>query len=131
MCDFRMEVESRIEVIGDGTVNLFVQNNFDVSFKAQINTNTKDPSRLAIGDNYFTVTLEDTYGNEYSREIYIPHYLLSEFHNDLAVNETVFNTSEIVVTGEIKTSWPFEFLILQLDGKIQPLDLSTEGVGKF
>lgn len=46
--DLRMEVESRIEVIGDGTVNLFVQNHFDIPFKAQINTNTKDPSRLAI-----------------------------------------------------------------------------------
>ncbi|MES2825710.1 MAG: hypothetical protein V4732_19065 [Pseudomonadota bacterium] len=268
--DFRMEVESRIEVIGDGTVNLFVQNHFDVSFKAQINTNTKDPSRLAIytesssqfhvlsktyafivtenelilshgakiyggvvgqyiyveseseiafdpaaalsiymtdlcrgqkssptfpsrsvfieynpatvknniapiyasldsrietsipivratvttasrkfhpeiinglaayfeielaiGDNYFTITLEDIYGNKYSREIYIPHYLLPEFHNVSPVNGTVFNTNEIVVTGEIKTSWPFEYLILQLDGILQPLDLSTEGVAKF
>lgn len=47
---------------------------------------------LAIGDNYFTLTLEDNYGNEYSREIYIPQYLLSEFHNVSHVSGTVFNT---------------------------------------
>ncbi|MGM8227762.1 DUF7305 domain-containing protein [Cellvibrio sp. ARAG 10.3] len=267
--DFRMEVESRIEVIGDGAVNLFVQNHLDVPFKAQINANTKDPSRLAIytesssqfhvlskthafivtenelilshgakiyggvvgqyihlesesevifdqsaalgiyitdlcygerstpifprtvfieydpatvtnniapiyasldsrtesniqitratvrnisgefhpeiinglaayfeielaiGDNYFTVTLEDLYGNEYTREVYIPYYLPPEFHNVLPVNGTVLNTNEIVVTGEITTSWPFEFLLLLLDGDSYPLDLSTEGVARF
>lgn len=268
--DFRMEVESRIEVIGDGTVNLFVQNHLDVPFKAQINANTKDPSRLAIytesssqfhvlsktyafivtenelilshgariyggvvgqyihlesesevvfdptaalgiyltdlcrgetssptfpnrtvfieynpatvtnniapiyasldsrtetnipivratvntasgefypeimdglaayfeielaiGDNYFTVTLEDLYGNAYTREVYIPYYLPPEFHNVLPVNGSVLNTNEIVVTGEITTSWPFEFLLLLLDGDSYPLDLSTEGVARF
>lgn len=265
--DFRMEVESQIEVIGDGTVNLFVQNHIDVPFKARINANTKDPSRLAIygesssqyhvlsktyafivtenelilshgakiyggvvgqyihlesqseiiydsvavlgiylndlcrghtapdprkisieynpanvinniapiyasldsrdetnipiararirtasgefdgeinngvaayfeielaiGDNYFTVTLEDLHGKEYSREVYIPYYLPPEFINVSPVNGTAFNTNEIFVTGEIKTSWPFEFLLLQLDGIHYPLDFSTEGVAKF
>lgn len=267
--DFRMEVESRIEVIGDGAVNLFVQNHLDVPFKAQINANTKDPSRLAIytesssqfhvlskthafivtenelilshgakiyggvvgqyihlesesevifdqsaalgiyitdlcygerstptfprtvfieyspatvtnniapiyasldsrtetnipivratvntasgefypeirdglaayfeielaiGDNYFTVTLEDLDGKEYTREVYIPYYLPPEFHNVLPASGTILNTSEILVTGEITTDWPFEFLILVLDGEQYPLDLSTEGVARF
>lgn len=48
--DFRMEVESRIDVIGEGTVNIFVQNSLDVPFNAKINENTKDPARLAIYD---------------------------------------------------------------------------------
>lgn len=48
--NLRMEVESRIEVIGSGQVNLFVQNSLDIPFKALINTNTKDPSRLTIYD---------------------------------------------------------------------------------
>ena len=268
--DFRMEVESRIEVIGEGTVNLFVQNSIDVPFKAQINANTKDPSRLTIydessssyhelsktyafivtdnelilghgakiygglagqyiyleseseivfdpaaasnisitdlcrrensspvvpsrtisigydpaevknniahiyasldsrdesnipiaratvktasrefnpaiingiatyfetkleiGDNYFTVTLEDLHGNKYSTDLYIPYYLLPEFHNVSPVSGAVFYTNEILVTGEIKTSWPFEFLLLQLDGVLQPIDFSEEGVAKF
>ncbi|MET0356888.1 MAG: hypothetical protein ABW044_08900 [Cellvibrio sp.] len=265
--DFRMEVESKIEVIGDGKVNFFVQNSIDVPFKAQINANTKDPSRfaiyeesssnyhvlsktyafivtenelilghgakiyggvvgqfiyleseseivfdpeaasdiyftdlcrsknssptfpnrsvsiyynpadvknriapiyaslesrfednipivratvktasrefypdinsgvtsyfeieLAIGENYFTVTLEDIYGNEYTKQVLIPYYLPPEFQNVLPVSGAVFNTSEILVTGEIKSSWPFEFLLLQLDGEFQPIDY-TEGGG--
>lgn len=48
--DFRMELESRLEVIGEGSVNLFVQNSLDISHKVLINNNTKDPSKLAIYD---------------------------------------------------------------------------------
>lgn len=267
--DFRMEVESRIEVIGDGTVNLFVQNHLDVPFKAQVNTNTKDPSRLAIytesssqfhvlskthafivtenelilshgakiyggvaaqyihlesesevifdqsaalgiyitdlcygerstpvfprtvlieydpatvtnniapiyasldsrtesniqiaratvrtasgelypdildglaayfeielaiGDNYFTVTLEDLDGREYTREVYIPYFLPPEFHNVLPANGTVFNTNEILVTGEIKTDWPFITLLLVMNGESQPLYGNEDGVYNF
>ena len=267
--DFRMEVESRIEVIGEGTVNLFVQNHLDIPFKAQVNTNTKDPSRLAIytesssqyhvlskiygfivtenelilshgakivggvaaqyihleseseitfdsaaaskiyftdlcrskstsptfpsrsvsieydpanvnnnivpiytalesrlelripiisatvktaskefqpelvndfaayfelelaiGDNYFTITLEDINGNKYTREFYIPYYLPPEFQNVSPSNGAVFNTDEIVVTGEIKTSWSLEFSILQLDGVTQLID-DSEATAKF
>jgi hypothetical protein len=264
-----MEVESKIEVIGEGTVNLFVQNHLDIPFKAHVNANTKDPSRLAIytesssqyhvlskiygfivtdnelilshgakifggvaaqyihleseseivfdsaaatkiyladlcrsnntsptfpsrsvsieynpasvrnniapiyasldsqlefnipiisatvktatkefhpelnsnfstyfelelaiGDNYFTITLEDIYRNKYSREFYIPHYLMPEFQNVLPSNGAVFNKDEIVVTGEIKTSWPLEFSLFQLDGITQLVD-DSEGVAKF
>lgn len=268
---FRMEVESRIEVIGEGTVNLFVQNHLDVPFKARINANTQDPSRLVIytesssqfhvlsktyafivtenelilshaakiygglvaqyiylesesevifdsaaashisikdrcrdeyssptfpdrmvlieydpvvvtdsnvapiyasldsrsesnipiaratvstaagefypeiiggvaaffemeltvGENYFTVTLEDLYGNEYSKEMRIPYYLPPEFHNVLPISGTVFTTKDIVITGEIKTDWPFEYLLLLVNGDSYPIDLSTEGVARF
>lgn len=55
---FNLEVEGRIDVIGEGTVTLYVIDSLWVPFNFQVNGNTKDPARLGIytfsDSNYYT-----------------------------------------------------------------------------
>lgn len=46
--DLQMDVEGRIDVMGEGTVNLYVINPLVVPLNVKINTNTKNPAQMTI-----------------------------------------------------------------------------------
>ncbi len=46
--NLQMDVESRIDVMGEGTVNLYVINPLVVPLNVKINTNTKNPAQMTI-----------------------------------------------------------------------------------
>ena len=46
--DLRLEVESRIDVMGEGTVNLYVIDSLLVPLNVKLNENTKNPAQMTI-----------------------------------------------------------------------------------
>lgn len=46
--DLEMDVESRVDVMGEGTVNLYVINSLVVPMNVKLNTNTKNPAQMTI-----------------------------------------------------------------------------------
>lgn len=46
--DLRLEVESRIDVLGDGKVSLYVIDSLLVPFNVKLNANTKNPAQMTI-----------------------------------------------------------------------------------
>lgn len=95
--DLQMEVESRIDVIGEGTVNLYLMNSPVFSFNTRLNANTKDPAKLAIhmqSSSIFDVNSQ-TYG-----------FVITE-------NEMIVNHNAKIVGGVVG-----QFLILESENDI-------------
>jgi hypothetical protein len=45
---FFAQANAKIEVVGEGSVNLYIRDNFSLPLNFKINENTKDPSRISI-----------------------------------------------------------------------------------
>lgn len=97
-----MDVESRIDVMGEGTVHLYFINSFTIPLNVKLNTNTRNPAQMTI---YSYGSAEFSVGSQTYAFVRANNKLLMQ-HRARITGGVIANIVDLGTESQIAHDWP-------------------------